>query len=516
MNVFNEAKNILKAIDSIYRVADEIHIYDGAYKNYPHEKPYSTDGTIDLIKKFPDVENKIKLFECTTPYGNQIEKRTLMFKTGKEGDYFFKLDGDEYITNAEEIRKYMDCEVGYAWALSNLYETPYMVTRLFKWRKGMHYAGRHHWLFDGKNNFIASDQNYSLNTKICYMNVRVFNFRDSSNVVRKKDKIEFLCARNPLEKEYLNELSVYHSMTSTLKAVENRANGTAERVETLKYCESPEFTFSLMFSRPWALDKYILCMNKLEIPKNTEAIVLIDSQDQVLYTWLKNFFTNSKKFAGAKLIRTGNNPLPEFANVAQRRARIKQNWHRILTEARGEILLGSEDDSLPQPDAYIKLLETLKQEKAHFVQGNIIGRWGVRLCPAWKVIDVNCKPVVLYSEKEKSEGLDEVQGTGWYCFVTYTDIFRKYDIPLDDNLPLGPDVKLGYLLSHSGYKLLHRWDIKVEHFTEKESLIVGETPTEQRYYLKDANSGQWNTLNIANMNSDWINLMIKQHVQKFI
>jgi len=153
---------------------------------------------------------------------------------------------------------------------------------------------------------------------------------------------------------------------------------------------------------------------------------------------------------------------------------------------RGEIILATEDDSLPEPQAFTKLLETMEKEKASFVQGNIIGRWGARVCPAWRLEERNGKPVVFWNDKEQEGGITEVQGVGWYCFVCPADIVRRYPMVVDDDLPLGPDVRFGYQLFKNGYKLLHRWDVKVEHFGEDFSYIPGITKTEQRmWYKKD-------------------------------
>src|SRR5689334_22209032 len=114
INAFNEARKIAKAIESVHDVADEIHVFDGAYREYPHEQPYSTDKTIAIAEEYP----KVTVHRCIQPYENQLEKRTAMF-CGQEGDYYFKLDGDEYVTNPDIIRQHLkDIDVGWVWTLS--------------------------------------------------------------------------------------------------------------------------------------------------------------------------------------------------------------------------------------------------------------------------------------------------------------------------------------------------------------------------------------------------------------
>ena len=155
INAFNEAKLIKKCIDSVIDVADEVRVYDGAYADYPHEKPYSTDGMLQIISEYP--QSKVKLIVPKEAWKSQIDKRTAMFAGGKEGDYFLRLDGDEYILNPEVIREHMNADVGWVWTISNLYDKPYKTARLIKWREGLHFGGRHHWIYVDKE-FITSDQ----------------------------------------------------------------------------------------------------------------------------------------------------------------------------------------------------------------------------------------------------------------------------------------------------------------------------------------------------------------------
>jgi hypothetical protein len=158
------------------------------------------------------------------------------------------------------------------------------------------------------------------------------------------------------------------------------------------------------------------------IPEHTEVVCVVDTLDINTRQKVVDKLSQSEKFEGVKIIFTGKEKIAEFQNVSLRRQRIVDNWNMILAEARGKIMLGSEDDSLPQYDAYTKLLETMKKEKADFVQGNIIGRWYCKMCPAWKVLEKKGEPALVYNAAEKKEGVEEIQGVGWYCFVTPVDL----------------------------------------------------------------------------------------------
>ena len=490
INVFNEADHIAKAIESVYDVADEIWVFDGAYKNYPHTKPYSTDGTLDIVKKYP----KVKLYTNNNKaWESQIEKRSAMFKDGKPGDYFFKLDGDEYITNPEVIRENLDCDVGWVWTLSNLYPKPIKTARIFKYQEGLHYAGRHHWLYNGKNIFVTSDQRMNFRFKHRDTPIRLFNFRDSSTVKRITDKKMFLINRTPAEYSYEREDKVYDTPCERLELHPDRAGDPKRTTSILREVSKPDYSFTLMVSRGWALEKYFQCLEKLKLPNNIEAVVVVDSPYSLVKKAVYRYFEQDSRFSGVKIIYTNNPRLPENSQVSLRRQRIIDNWHLILTEVRGEIILASEDDSLPEPNAYMRLLDTMKKEKADFVQGNIIGRWGARICPAWRVGEKDGRPVVVWNEEEKKSGLSNIQGVGWYCFVAPADIVRKYAMVVDDKLPLGPDVRFGYQLYKNGFKILHRWDVKVEHFGQDFSYYPGEVKTEQRMWYKSKENEPWKT-----------------------
>jgi glycosyltransferase involved in cell wall biosynthesis len=480
MSVFNEARNIAKAIESVHDVADEIHIFDGAFMEYPHDKPYSTDGTSQIAKRYP----KVIFHECKETWNSLIEKRSKMFEVGKPGDYFFILDGDEYVTNPEEIANVIknDFQVGWAWTISNIYQKPYMSVRLLKHQPGLHYAGRHYWIYNCKQVFVTSHQNMNSRFTNRDTSIRVFNFRDSSSVNRINDKNQLLKNRR-FETEIKVETQVYNKFTNLIPHL-NRAGKPSRLTNVVREIYDPEYTFTLMFSRPWAMKRYFRMLDELRLPENIEAVVVIDSNSESMRKFITYKFSSDKRFGGVKIIFTGNSRLPEFTNANHRRQRIIDNWHYILSETRGKIILASEDDSLPCKDAYMKLLKSLTGRQVDFVQGNIIGRWRANICPAWQIEEQDGVPVKVWNMKEKQEGVDEVMGVGWYCFVAPADVVRKYPMYLDDQLPLGPDVRFGYELYKHGFKLLHRWDVRVEHFGEDFSLLPGRDGTKQRIWTK--------------------------------
>ncbi len=63
INVFNEVEFLPGCVESLVGI-DEIHIVDGAYKDFPHKKPWSTDGTVEWIQEQMKKDGRIRLTRC--------------------------------------------------------------------------------------------------------------------------------------------------------------------------------------------------------------------------------------------------------------------------------------------------------------------------------------------------------------------------------------------------------------------------------------------------------------------
>jgi len=117
---------------------DRIIIVDGAIKGFPHKKPYSTDGTLEIAKKF-----NCEIIRTDKAWEDEIAKRNA-YLVGSEGDYYFQVDADEVFCGklpnlTEEV---------YQIELRRLDGVaPYPIFRIFKHKKGIHYRGCHNALF---------------------------------------------------------------------------------------------------------------------------------------------------------------------------------------------------------------------------------------------------------------------------------------------------------------------------------------------------------------------------------
>ena len=88
-SVFNEAQHLKESLKSIKDKVDFIIVVDGAYENFPHQFPFSTDKTLAIAKKYAD-----KVIETSEAWKSEILKRN-QYLIGKPGDVYLQIDGHE-------------------------------------------------------------------------------------------------------------------------------------------------------------------------------------------------------------------------------------------------------------------------------------------------------------------------------------------------------------------------------------------------------------------------------------
>lgn len=169
---YNDYSTLPLAIHSVRDVADSIIVADGAYalyydhykKQIPESKPWSTDGSIEMIKALPNLP--LKIIECPNhePWENQCVKRSALLDAVPQGDWFIVLDADEMLYGdvAWGLNHIMSsgCLAGsmplYNPGLDVSAMTPNWHPRVFLKLDGMHYARKHWLLRDADQRVIES------------------------------------------------------------------------------------------------------------------------------------------------------------------------------------------------------------------------------------------------------------------------------------------------------------------------------------------------------------------------
>jgi glycosyltransferase involved in cell wall biosynthesis len=144
-NVYNEAAYFEESLERIRKKVDYIIVVDGAYKKFPHNVPYSTDGTIEIAEKYAD-----RIVETAYPWPSEIEKRN-QYLIGKKGDTYLVMDGHE-VWVGDLKRPFGDYKIRTVRS-----EGDCSFPKMFKHVEGIHYARKHYELYDKDNKLINNE-----------------------------------------------------------------------------------------------------------------------------------------------------------------------------------------------------------------------------------------------------------------------------------------------------------------------------------------------------------------------
>ncbi len=133
IQTFNNANTIDRAISSVIRYCDRIIVVDGAFADYPHNHPYSTDGTAEIATTYPQVE-----FVKGVEYATEATKRNVYLEMLSDGDLFLSLDSDEELIELD-IDKFKEPYSYLQIYLPNKRVAWQNVPRLIRYRTGMYY-----------------------------------------------------------------------------------------------------------------------------------------------------------------------------------------------------------------------------------------------------------------------------------------------------------------------------------------------------------------------------------------
>lgn len=473
-NVYNGAKTIKKSIELILPFVDEVQVFDGAWKQFNDIDASSTDDTEKIVKsidkkKVKFIKNK-KLFDC------QTEKRTHSLSKLKPGDYFLWMDDDEMIYDAEKLLDlpYGDFDTAWCWTISNIYDEPYMIPRVIRYIPGIHYDGRHWFILLPDKNLYVSHHEINKNFVNIDFDMRIWNLREKA---KNNDKVynSWVKSQWTIEEERARELKRNYFKFEDLEVHKIGHKVKPRHCSVIKKPDNPEYTLFVGFSRNWLAQKWFDRFNTIEFPASTELIMVFDSNDKKFFKAIETrLFKWTDKFNGIKLFFTDLKKIPEFATghtgkdgESPRRARIIHNWHLALTEAQGNILLGAEDDTLPDDnDAYLKLIKHLETlPDCGYVQGIEVCRWQIN--PLWAFdIEEDEQGIKSISSLGFKKGVVEMTGGGWYLFAMPMDVAKKHKLYSINTPDIGPDLVQGLNIRRSGLKCYTDFDLKCSHIRE--------------------------------------------------
>lgn len=143
INVFQDAEWLERCIASLEGKVAAIVVADGAYEGFPCDKPWSTDGTLDIAKEHADV-----VIQKGTPWASETAKRNHYVEYVPEGAWWLRIDADEEFTG--DFREPFEgvCMRIMLERTDNV--QPYPIHALFKKGRHSRYFGTHHSVWWGR------------------------------------------------------------------------------------------------------------------------------------------------------------------------------------------------------------------------------------------------------------------------------------------------------------------------------------------------------------------------------
>lgn len=141
LNVWNDRAALEQTVHTWKDAVDHVIVVDGSYSTTGRTE-LSTDGTREYLA---GACASIEFID--RPGVSQCEKRTAYLDAGRPGDYLLVIDADETLLTTTALDALPQCDVGWVRMRNSLYLREYGQPRVFRWRPGLRYAGRHHWIY---------------------------------------------------------------------------------------------------------------------------------------------------------------------------------------------------------------------------------------------------------------------------------------------------------------------------------------------------------------------------------
>lgn len=170
-----------------------------------------------------------------------------------------------------------------------------------------------------------------------------------------------------------------------------------------------------------------------------------------------------------------NNKKGPLHDISSRRLRICEIHNEAKKHIDSDFVFGVEDDTVIPEGTIDTLVENYGQFKnIGLIEGVEMGRWGLPYVGAWRFDNVE-NPSLISSILPKT-GLEEIDGSGFYCFLVKAELYKNHDFGLYENNLLGPDVEFSVSLRKQGLQNYINWDIDCIHISNNEISLANTRP----------------------------------------
>lgn len=302
------------------------------------------------------------------------------------------------------------------------------------------------------------------------------------------------------------------------------------------YLSNRKYTMIVPFSRTWAVAPWFECLLNIQWENDfwENVTIFFCADGGAALNEISKHIVKLPERSKYRVFKTDTQPIAEFGDLLARRRRICSIWSQLWRMVEGPIVLGSEDDSLFPPDAFMRLTKILEtpptnpnDKETGFVQASIIGRWSSYMVPHWTLSTSPTKSgqkldtwrTGLYT----GENIVPIDGGGWYCFAALKAAGDNASWKADPKQHVGPDVLMVNSIKKK-YNTLGVWDIWVKHLLEEDTYLDIETVDYlDQITIREVTKGRWGLdqkiihkpfSEFLNMNDDNNNKMVRIVVRR--
>ena len=196
---YNEEQMVERCLKSLRSQVDVLVYVDGAYQKFPHDKPYSTDNSIEIAYSYCDT-----MVTVDKPWVDEVNKRNV-YLLADPGDLYIVLDCDEELNGVvwESIKEARKSKPGAQDFKIDFHRKVHPImslcSRVFFHRRGIHYYGAHNALFVG--NALLNQIDQPVLKADCY----VEHYTDDKPQHREDTKREYYRRLRDHEREFRQE-----------------------------------------------------------------------------------------------------------------------------------------------------------------------------------------------------------------------------------------------------------------------------------------------------------------------
>lgn len=238
-------------------------------------------------------------------------------------------------------------------------------------------------------------------------------------------------------------------------------------------------TILLPVSRKEFLPEVFQSLEDLKCDIAHTALLCIVNGEADLFVEARNY-CESSKFAERLCIQLKpKNKLRKY-DIGGRRKRIAAVHNLAKTHINTEYVFGVEDDTIVPPEALERLGEQYVDDIG-VIEGVEMGRWGVPYIGAWRADDIEDPQTITSIPKES--GTVEVDGCGFYCFLTKSAYYKGHDFKVFSG-GLGPDIDYSIDLRRRGYRNLADFSVECIHLNDDGAISFDNTEPRQIKMIK--------------------------------